>query len=66
MESTALSMGVNFLDVKYVVNWGPARALLDYHHQAGRAGRDRSPAHSIIIYRGNQTAHCEVDVKNFV
>ena len=57
-----LSMGVNFPDVKYVVNWGPARTLLE----AGRAGRDGSPAHSIIIYHGNQTVQCEVDVKNFV
>ena len=66
VASTALSMGVNFPDVKYVVNWGPARTLLDYHQEAGRAGRDGSPAHSIIIYHGNQTAQCEVDVKNFV
>lgn len=48
VASTALSMGVNFPDVKYVVNWGPARTLLDYHQEAGRAGRDGSPAHSNI------------------
>jgi len=59
-------MGVNFRDVKYVLNRGSTRTLLDYHQEAGRAGRDGSPAHSIIIYHGNQTAQCEVDVKNFV
>lgn len=64
--STALSMGVNFPDVKYVVNWGPARTLLEYHQEAVRAGRDGSSAHSVIIYHGKQTAPCEVDVKNFV
>ena len=50
VASTALSMRVNFPDVKYVVNWGPTRTLLDYHQEAGRAGSDGSPAHSIIIY----------------
>lgn len=66
VASIALSMGVNFPDVKYVVNWGPARTLLEYHQEAGRAGRDGSSAHSVIIYHGKQTAPCEVDVKNFV
>ena len=60
VASTALSMGVNFRDVKYVVNWGPARTLLEYHQEAGRAGRDGSSAHSVIIYHGKQTAPCEV------
>ena len=40
MTSTALSMGVNFPDIRYVINWGPARNMLDQHQEAGRAGRD--------------------------
>ena len=40
--------------------------LQEYHQEAGRAGRDGSSAHSVIIYYGNQTAPCEVDVKKFV
>lgn len=66
IASTALSMGVNFPNVHYVINWGPPRTLIDYHQEAGRAGRDGEHAHSIIIYHGNQTAHCEDDVKQFV
>ena len=61
IASTALSMGVHFLDVRYVVNWGPARTLLDYHQEARRVGRDGNPSHSVIIYHGNQTSHCEAD-----
>lgn len=49
IASTALSMGVNFPDVRYVINWGPARTLLDYHQEAGRAGRDGKQAHSISL-----------------
>jgi superfamily II DNA helicase RecQ len=61
IASTALSMGLNFPDVHYVINWGPPRTLIDY--QAGREGRNGEHAHSIIIYHGNQTAHCEDDVQ---
>lgn len=66
VATTALSMGVNFPDIKYILNWGPARTLLDQHQEAGRAGRDGKQAHVIINYFGQQLALCEDDVKNFV
>ena len=66
VASTALSMGVNFPDIRYVVNWGPARTLLDHHQEAGRAGRDNNQSHVIIVYYGQQLSHCEEDVKDFV
>ena len=59
-------MGVNFPDVRYVINWVPQRTLIAYHQEAGRAGRDGKQAHSIIIYHGNQAAHCEHDIKQLV
>ena len=33
IATSALSMGVNFPDVRYVVHWGPARILLDHHQR---------------------------------
>ena len=66
VASTALSMGVNFPDIRYIINWGPARSLLDQHQEAGRAGRDGLPSHIQIIYHGQQLSHCEDDVKEFV
>ena len=47
-------IGVNFLYIWYIVNWGPARSLLDQHQEAGRAGRDGLPSHVLIIYHGQQ------------
>ena len=41
-------MGINFPDIRYVINWGPARTLLDHHYEAGRAGRDNNQSHVII------------------
>ena len=66
IATTALCMGVNFPDVRYIVNWGPARSILDQHQEAGRAGRDGKKSHVIIIYHGQQVGHCEQEVKDFV
>ena len=66
IATSALSMGVNFPDIHYIINWGPARTLLDQVQEAGRAGRNGDQAHVIIIYHGNQLAHCEDEVKNVV
>ena len=65
IASTALSMGVNFPDVRYVVLFGPARTLLDFHQEAGRAGRDGLSADVILYFYGQQLAHCEEDVRDF-
>ena len=66
IASTALSMGINFPDVRYIVHWGPARNMLDYHQESGRAGRDNMPANVIVIYHGQQLSFSEDDVKVFV
>ena len=50
IETTALRMGMNFPDIEYVINWGPARNLLDYHQEPGKAGRDYRQAHSTVLY----------------
>lgn len=59
VASTALGMGVNFGDVRYIINWGPARSLLDQLQEAGRAGRDGQLSHVIIIFHGHQLSECE-------
>lgn len=40
VASTALSLGVKFGDVRYAINWGPARDHVDQLLEAGRAGQD--------------------------
>ena len=49
IATTALCMGVNFPDVCFIINWGPARSILDQHQEAGRAGRDGKRAHVAVI-----------------
>ena len=66
VASSALSMGVNCPDIPYILNWGPARGLLDQHQEAGRAGRDGLHSQVLIIYHGHQLSHCEEDIKAMV
>ena len=40
--------------------------FLDFQQEAGRAGRDGLPAKVLLYYHGQQSTHCEVDVKQFL
>ena len=54
------------MHVRYIVHFGPARTLLDFHQQAGRAGRDGKPSDVIVFFYGQQLSHCEDDVRSFL
>ena len=68
VTTTALSMGINFPNIRYVVTWGLARNLLDFHQEAGwgGGGRDGLPFDVIVYYYGQQLAHCEDDMRTFL
>lgn len=65
VATSALSMGVNFPDIQYIVHMGPARNIVDHIQEVGRAGRNGEAAHNIVIYYGNQLTHCTKSVKDF-
>ncbi|XP_068738717.1 ATP-dependent DNA helicase RecQ-like [Montipora capricornis] len=66
LATTALSMGVNFPHIRRVIMYGPPRSILDFHQEAGRAGRDGLPSEVTLYYHGQQAAHCEEEVKDFL
>lgn len=68
LATMALSMGVNFPNVTYIVNFGPSRSLLDFHQQlqAGRAGRNGLSSGVILYFYGQQLPHCDDDVCTFL
>ena len=59
-------MGVDFPDIRFVVMWGPPRSILDFHQEAGRAGRDNEPADVILYYYGQQIVHCDDAMRSFL
>ena len=66
ITTSALSMGINFPDVRYIIHWGPPRNMTDYHQESGRAGRDGKNADVLTVYHGQQLSFCEEEVKTFV
>ena len=62
LATSALSLGVNFKDVRYIIHYGPAPDLRTHLQEAGRAGRDGKAAFNILYYHGQQLRLYE---KNF-
>ena len=48
VASTALSMGVNFPNIRFIINWGPHRTVLEFH-QARRARRDTGELSTCVL-----------------
>ena len=66
IATIALSMGVNFPNIRFIVMWGPPRNIWDFHQEAGRAGRDNQMSDVILYYYGQQIVHCEDDMQTFL
>lgn len=63
IATSALSMGVNFHYIRFVINWGQPRSLLDYHQKIRRAGRDGNQSDAITYFYSQQLSHCDDDVR---
>ena len=59
-------MGVDFRGVNNVIHYGPPRDIESYMQAYGRAGRDGSRAHSLILYNGRQLQHLTDKMKQYV
>ncbi|MBF2097265.1 MAG: RecQ family ATP-dependent DNA helicase [Gloeomargaritaceae cyanobacterium C42_A2020_066] len=50
VSTSALGMGVNKPDTRWVVHYHPPANLLDYIQGIGRGGRDGRPAHALLLH----------------
>jgi len=46
--------------------YGLPRSSFDFHQEASHAGRDGLPSEVTLYYHGQQAAHCEKEVKDFL
>ena len=62
----ALSMGLTSPILDMWSCGGPPRSILDFHQEAGRAGRDNKSADVIVYYYGQQIVHCDEGMRSFL
>ena len=64
--TVALGMGLDFPDVRYIINYGPPNTIDQYSQQCGRAGRDGKFSTAFLLWHSRQLRTASAEMKRYL
>lgn len=61
----AFGMGIDCMDVKQVIHWGPSSDIESYIQECGRAGREGHPSSALLYVKKSDLKSISKDMKQY-
>ena len=58
-------MGIDCMDVKQVIHWGPSSDIESYIQECGRAGREGHPSSALLYVKKSDLKSISKDMKQY-